>query len=132
MARRSWASVEEHFASRHRPYGRNVDPNARARVEREPKFESGSARNGVFNRPDVQDPEDTHASNYDNRTSGWVRGAKGEPTGFNETATNYPGGNFDRGSAWRQPDGSIHGPAGDHREQFVKPGSESEFEKRRK
>jgi hypothetical protein len=120
MARRPWTSVEEHFASRHRPYGRNVDPNARNRIEREPAFESASAK-AAFNENTVQDPEDRHGAKYDGDASGWVRGAKGEPTGFNETGENYPGGNFDRGSAWRQPDKTIHGPDAGDRTEFVKP-----------
>jgi hypothetical protein len=101
MTRRPWTSVEEHFASRHRPLGRNVDPNARNRIEREPSFEPGNRPGNAFNSDRPQDPEDKHDSKYAGDASGWVRGAKGEPTGYNETATNYPDGNFDRGNSWR-------------------------------
>lgn len=46
-------------------------------------------------RPDdsqqyCQSPEDHHADNYDNDARGWVRGARGQPTGYNETAENKP------------------------------------------
>jgi hypothetical protein len=50
-----------------------------------------------------QDIEDRHDTKYNNDASGWVRGsASGEPTCKNETATNYPQGNFDKGNAWRR------------------------------
>jgi hypothetical protein len=60
-------------------------------------------------------PEDQHGPGYSNDASGWVRGARGEPTGNNETATNKPSG-FDRGNSWRRADkgndwGSGHDPA---------------------
>jgi hypothetical protein len=58
-----------------------------------------------------QFPEDAHSPTYSNDCAGWVRGAPpgDTPTGNNETATGKPSG-FDRGNAWRQPDGSIsHG-----------------------
>ena len=45
-----------------------------------------------------QAPEDRHASNYSNDCSGWVRGARGQPTGNNETAENKPSG-FDKGQS---------------------------------
>jgi hypothetical protein len=61
-----------------------------------------------------QAPEDRHASNYSNDCSGWVRGARGEPTGNNETAEGKP--SFDRGQSYRRSDkgldwGSGHDPA---------------------
>ena len=37
-----------------------------------------------------QCPEDARASDYDNNASGWVRGATGKPSMFNETAENKP------------------------------------------
>ena len=37
-----------------------------------------------------QFPEDQRGEKYSNRTSGWVRGAKGEPTMKNETAEGKP------------------------------------------
>jgi hypothetical protein len=46
-------------------------------------------------------PENFHDKNYDNDTSGWVRGAPNgqSPTGNNGTATRLP--NFDKGNAYR-------------------------------
>ena len=93
MADRKTTSVDELYANRHRPYGQVRDGSHR-RIEHEPSMKSHEVQ-----RP--QSPEDQHASNYDNRTSGWVRGAKGEPTGHDETATNKPSG-FDRGNSWRK------------------------------
>ena len=40
-----------------------------------------------------QAPEDRHAPNYSNGCSGWVRGARGQPSSNNETAEGKP--NFD-------------------------------------
>ena len=113
MAKRTM-SVEQHYTEgRHHPYGRNMDFDADRSIKREPSLEP--KRGGAFNRNDVQDPEDAHdnsrTARYDNDASGWVRGARGEPTGFDETATGKP--SFDKGNAWRQPDGSIHGPPGE-------------------
>jgi hypothetical protein len=80
--------------------------------------------------------EDRHdeKAHYSNDASSWVRGARGEPTCNNETATNYPDGNFDRGNSWRLGrEKSLNWNSGsDHREEFVKPGTEAEFEKRSK
>jgi hypothetical protein len=115
MARRPWTSVEEHFASRHRPYGRNVDPNARNRIEREPSFETSNSRNRVHNSNVNQDPEDKYSAGYLNDCRGWVRGARsGEPSGFGETGESKPA--FDKGQSYRRADkgndwGSGHGPA---------------------
>jgi hypothetical protein len=132
MARRPWTSVEEHFASRHRPYGRNVDPNARNRIEREPKFETSNSRNRVHNSNENQDVEDRYGAGYLNDASGWVRGARGEPTGNNEDATNYPGGNFDKSGAWRRPDkGNTWDSPGD-KVTFQKGGDENEWAARSK
>jgi hypothetical protein len=122
--------MKPYSSGRSFPRGQTRDPGARQRLLHEPPTESASAK-AAFNKPDVQDPEDRHDVGYRNDSRGWTRGARGEPTGYNETATNYPGGNFDRGSAWRQPDKTIHGAPGDKGE-FVKPGTEAEFEKRRK
>lgn len=54
------------------------------------------------NRPqDIEDQQD-QSLRYDNDVGQkWTRGY-GSP---------YPDGNFDRGNAWRQKDGSIHSPA---------------------
>jgi hypothetical protein len=38
-----------------------------------------------------QAPEDARGAGYDNIASGWVRGATGKPSMFNETAENKPG-----------------------------------------
>jgi hypothetical protein len=118
MARRPWAtSVEEHYASRHRPYGRNVDPSARNRIAREPAFETASAK-AAFNKPDVQDPEDRHDAGYRNDSQGWTRGARGVPTCENETAENYPQGNFDKGQSYRRADkGNDWGSGSDTQQQ---------------
>jgi hypothetical protein len=37
-----------------------------------------------------QDPEDFHGPGYSNDASGWTRGARGEPSGNNETAEGKP------------------------------------------
>jgi hypothetical protein len=118
-------TVEEHYSvGRVHPRGRVIDEGAENSIQRSPSRESATAKNEVFNRNTNQSPEDFHDRGYNNdHANDWVRGG-------HEDATTKPG--FDKSSAWRQPDGSIHGPAGDHREQFVKPGSEAEFEKRRK
>ena len=54
----------------------------------------------VFNKNTNQAPANMHDTKYDNDASGWVRGAKGEPTCKNEDATGKPG--FDKGNAWRR------------------------------
>ena len=41
-----------------------------------------------------QSPENARAPGYDNIASGWMRGATGKPSMFNETAENKPG--FDK------------------------------------
>jgi hypothetical protein len=111
MADRKTTSVERHFTEGRRyPRGRNMDPGADLSVRRSPAFETGNRPGRAFNSDRPQDAEDMHDVGYANDASGWVRGAKGQPTGFNETATNYPDGNFDRSNAWRSRDGSIHGP----------------------
>jgi hypothetical protein len=98
MVERKTTSVDELYSrGRSFPHGQNREPGARRSLPHEPSMKSHEVQ-------PPQSPEDQHASNYDNRTSRWVRGAKGEPTGFNETATNYPGGNFDRGNSWRRAD----------------------------
>jgi hypothetical protein len=48
-----------------------------------------------------QDIEDKHDVKYRNDSQGWTRGALGVPTCKNETATNYPQGNFDKKNVWR-------------------------------
>jgi hypothetical protein len=112
MARRPWTSVEEHFASRHRPFGQNVDSGARNRIEREPPLESkGPALRN--NRP--QDIEDQHSPNYSNDVSSddWRRG------GGKGGATARPG--FDKSGAWRKLDkGDTWGSPSD-KVDFVKP-----------
>jgi hypothetical protein len=116
MARRPWTSVEEHYASRHRPYGQNVDSGARNRIEREPAAESkGPALRN--NRP--QDIEDQHSPNYSNEVSNdWRRG------GGQGGATGKPG--FDKGHSYRRADkgnnwGSGHDPATIRRPEPNKP-----------
>lgn len=47
-----------------------------------------------------QCPEDARAPGYDNNASGWVRGARGKPTMFNETAENMP--HYDRSRKWKE------------------------------
>jgi hypothetical protein len=54
-------------------------------------YPEGETKNEVRN----QMPEDKQGAKYLNDASGWVRGAKGEPTCYDEDATNYPGGGFD-------------------------------------
>lgn len=41
-----------------------------------------------------QDPIDKRGPDYSNNATGWVRGATGKPSMFNETAENKPG--FDK------------------------------------
>jgi hypothetical protein len=86
MAKRM--TVEEHYTrGRTHPYGRVIDDGAEDRIERHPSMESkGPALRN--NRP--QDPEDAHGPGYDGDASGWVRGARGEPTGHDETAEGKP------------------------------------------
>ena len=103
MADRKTTSVDALYTEgRHFPRGQNRDPRSPTRVEHSPSLEP--KRGGAFNSNAVQDPEDSRDRGYNNDCRGYVRGAKGEPTGFNETATNYPGGNFDKGSSWRLKD----------------------------
>jgi hypothetical protein len=98
MTQRKTVSVDELYASRHRPYGQNRD-GSHHRVTHNPPMESAADRATAHNVHTNQAPEDKHGPKYDNDASGWVRGARGEPTGNNETATGKPG--FDRGNAWR-------------------------------
>lgn len=58
------------------------------------------AKGTAHNSHENQDPEDRHDAKYDNDATGWVRGAKGEPTGKNEDATGKPF--FDKDNAWRK------------------------------
>lgn len=60
------------------------------------------AEKKVLRNNEPQDIEDQHGPGYNNDASGWVRGAQGVPTCNDETATNYPDGNFDKGNAWRK------------------------------
>jgi hypothetical protein len=117
-------TVEEHYSvGRVHPRGRVVDEGAENSIQRSPSMETGNSR-GAFNRNVNQDPENFHDRGYDNdHPNDWVRGR-------GEDATGKPA--FDRQNAWRQAGGSILGPAGDHQEKFVRPGTEAEFEKRRK
>ena len=59
-------------------------------------MESAAANRTAHNTNVNQAPEDQHGPGYDNDCSGWVRGARGEPTGNNETAEGKP--SFDRAS----------------------------------
>jgi hypothetical protein len=56
--------------------------------------------NAATNVETPQNPEDQRDVGYSNRTKGWVRGAPEgkEPTMHNETAEDYPDGNFDKQS----------------------------------
>ena len=54
-------------------------------------YEEGATKNEVRN----QFPEDKHGAKYDNETSGWVAGTKGERSCYSEDGTGYPGGGFD-------------------------------------
>jgi hypothetical protein len=78
--------------------------------------------------------EDRHdeKARYTNDAKGWVRAARGEPGCNDETAENYPGGGYDKGNSWRlgREKSLDWGSGSDHREKFVKPGDEAEFEKR--
>jgi hypothetical protein len=94
MTKRTVSVDQLYSEGRHFPRGQNRDPQSRQRIPHEPNM---TARDQHRN----QMPEDQHGPGYDNGTSGWVRGARGEPTMQNETAANYPDGNFDRGNSWR-------------------------------
>jgi hypothetical protein len=80
--------------------------------------------------------EDRHdeKARYTNDAKGWVRAARGEPGCNDETAENYPGGGYDKGNSWRlgREKSLDWGSGSDHREEFVKAGTEAEFEKRSK
>jgi hypothetical protein len=92
MADRRTTPIDALYSEgRHFPRGQNRDPQSRQRIECEPSFEAGNR--GAFNSNVVQSPENRHDTKYDNQTSGWVRGARGEPTGHGETAEGKP--NFD-------------------------------------
>ena len=113
MVDRKTTSVDELYANRHRPYGQVRDGSHR-RIESEPAMESAAANRTAHNTNTNQAPEDQHGPKYDNDCSGWVRGARGEPTGNNETAEGKP--SFDKGQSYRRADkgndwGSGHDPA---------------------
>ena len=115
MADRKTTSVDALYTEgRHYPRGQNRDAGSRRSTPHETPMESAAARNRAFNYHVNQDPVSEHGPGYSNDTSGWVRGARGEPTGSNETATNKPSG-FDRGNSWRMKDfnnwNSGHDPA---------------------
>jgi hypothetical protein len=98
MARKS---VDDLYSEgRHRPYGQNRDGSHR-RIESEPSLEP--KRGGAFNSNVNQSPEDRIDVGYHNDVADdWRRG------GGKGGATGKP--SFDKGNAWRQPDGSIsHG-----------------------
>ena len=96
MVDRKTTSVDELYSrGRSFPHGQNRDAGARRATPYEPSMKSHEVQ-----RP--QSPEDQHDVGYDNRTSGWVRGARGEPTGNNETAEGKP--SFDKGQSYRRSD----------------------------
>jgi hypothetical protein len=106
MVDRKTTSVDELYANRHRPYGQVRDGSHR-RIEHEPSMKSHEVQRNQF-------PEDAHSPTYSNDCSGWVRGARGQPTGNNETAEGKP--SFDKGQSYRRADkgddrGSGHDPA---------------------
>ena len=108
MVDRKTTSVDELYSrGRSFPHGQNRDTGARRSTPYEPSMKSHEVQH-------PQSSEDQHDVGYDNRTSGWVRGARGEPTGNNETAMGKPG--FDKGQSYRRADkgndwGSGHDPA---------------------
>jgi hypothetical protein len=50
----------------------------------------GFEENGRPFHQEPQHPENKHGANYWNDASGWVRGAHGEPTCYDEDATGKP------------------------------------------
>jgi hypothetical protein len=123
MTTKRTVSIDEIYSQGRRfPRGQTRDVGARESIAREPKFETSNSRNRVHNSNENQDPEDKYDAGYLNDCSGWLRGARGVPTCENETAENYPQGNFDKGQSYRRPDkGNDWGSGSDHREPFVKP-----------
>lgn len=88
----SWqeVSVDDLYGGRSFPHGR-VRDGSHHRIESEPNMHPADERPPQPpTRPRdpqaPQMPEDQHGPNYRNDCEGWVRGAHGEPTGFNETA----------------------------------------------
>jgi hypothetical protein len=128
MARR--VSIDDMYSKgRSFPRGQNRDTGARSRIECEPSLEP--KRGGAFNSNAVQDPENRHDAGYDNDASGWTRGARGQPSGNNETAEGKP--SFDKGQSYRRADkGDDWGSGSDHREPFVRPGDEESFARRKR
>jgi hypothetical protein len=95
MTHRKTTSVDELYSKgRSFPRGQNRDPQSQQTIRHEPPFADHEVQGNQFF-------EDAHDRGYDGQPSGWVRGARGEPTMQNETATNYPNGNFDRENSWR-------------------------------
>jgi hypothetical protein len=95
MAKRSM-SVEEHYSvGRIHPRGRVTDDGAENSISRSPSMKSNEVQRN-------QAPEDAHGPGYSNDCSGWTRGARGEPTGNNETAEGKP--SFDKGQSYRRAD----------------------------
>jgi hypothetical protein len=112
MADRKTTSVDALYTEgRHYPRGQNRDTGARRSIPSESPMESAAARNMAFNYHRNQDPVGSHGPGYSNDVSAddWRRG------GGSGGATGKP--SFDRGNAWRQPDGSIHGPPGERGQQ---------------
>jgi hypothetical protein len=110
MPKRTTSVDELYSEGRHYPRGQNRDPQPRQRIPHEPPLETGNSR-GAFNRNTNQDPENKHDAGYLNDCEGWVRGAPTgkAPSGNNETAEDYPQGNFDKGSSWRLKDKATTG-----------------------
>lgn len=95
MAKHKTSVHQLYTQHRIHPYGRADDQGAHHQIHSDGRH----ARHADSDmRPDdseqyCQAPEDHHAPNYSNDTTGWVRGARGEPTGNNEDATGKA--NFD-------------------------------------
>jgi hypothetical protein len=105
-------TVDDMYGGRHRPYGQVRDGSHR-RIESEPAMESkGPALRN--NRPqDIEDQHDDRSSprGYYNDVpaNSWLRSDGTQKPSFDK-----------QGVAWRQSDGSIHGPA--YRpDEFLKP-----------
>jgi hypothetical protein len=84
-------------------------PSGQPHERRHPAAAAGLGRNVEHQAPQmIEDAHDNRGGRYDNDVSAdsWLR---------NGDATTKA--SFDRGNAWRQPDGSIHGPPGERGQQ---------------
>jgi hypothetical protein len=119
-------TVEEHYSrGRTHPYGRVIDDGAENSIKREPSFESGN-KQGAFNKPDVQDPEDRHNRQYNNdHRDNWVRGG-------GEDATSKPGYDHDpvwkranKGDTWNSPSDKVTLQKGGDENEWARRGGKS-------